>query len=926
MRKALFSIFAMAALLMSCQQPELKEETKLAGQVTVTFNVQYPEASRMTKALAENPTITNLYVAVFDGGGYPITFVQATDVTPKTGATNTWTYSVTLPTSSEERRLHFIANSPITSLGWAHEDDAIGRIITENEYDAYWQRKILMTGIPDDVDAAKEAIGTVSLVRNFAKVVVTCSDEDFTLESIKVYNTPDKSYLAPRTAAGQFIMNYNSTTYEDLTTSFGGWVPEEATLQTNFAESAYKAVNSTTGEAVDYVYERALPTSNPIYIIAKGKRAGDTNSQYYKINLQDQDDNYYALLRNFVFKVDIRKIAVDGSQNIGEAQQSQGSGNISTATEYENVTDITYGAGRLAVDKTSITVQRMGDFTIKYKFIPDTETGTVNNNYVLGTTGATAASPVTLSISDALTTSGPVLAEDFTVDSADEDGWRTIRLRAKTPVTGYLCRQELYITGLTASGSKIQRKVTITLAQVFSLYIKSDLKVPEVKGSPITVSLGLEKDLPRDIFPVIINIESAAKSIDPAPGTDMPVTSGMSLVIGSNQPSFMYSRTITYDEYAAVPESKYFQAGVGVIKTYIPVECEFVTNVAHSATTIYAGGNEMFNKSFCSFINGDAFTFSDTGIDDAYVGLNKTTTLRFTLSSAPARVKVSLTNATHNGQSTFYLPADNTQTLDENEIVTLDDLLIDDFGGQVIATISDDQGEYRSVTLTGKRKVKVLQNALEGNVTNDATNRNVNDAVTIKAGISGAVTNNVQFHVATKTPVVTDSFSNSVDNGESSILYTYPQLRIDSFNSQTKVVTYTITNLESGWTTRYRIDNSDVKNGTELTYNSSHQYTLNLSSQLASANSVTVYVGKKRNNGNNYNTSSFTITKSSTTVYNYNLAGPNSNTDIVLADPVEDTDLMYFTWTSGSRTMTASSTIEQVITGTAGNAGHLNFQ
>lgn len=84
---------------------------------------------------------------------------------------------------------------------------------------AYWQIRTL-PNIPYDVDKLKAYLvgstGTITLIRNFAKVTMKNSAANFELISFKVFNTPNKGYIAPYISSGSnsgFVSNYDALEY-----------------------------------------------------------------------------------------------------------------------------------------------------------------------------------------------------------------------------------------------------------------------------------------------------------------------------------------------------------------------------------------------------------------------------------------------------------------------------------------------------------------------------------------------------------------------------------------------------------------------------------------------------------------------------------------------------------------------------------------
>lgn len=688
MKKTIFYILMLAALFVSCQRIEIGgvEEGR---KVRICFNVEMPEAAPVTKALQDTPDpLSNLYVAVFDGNGYFIEYVQATQLA-QSGDKLLYTYAVELTSTSEPRVLHFIGNSPVSEMSFGQERAIIAALQTSGDQDAYWQRKELRGGVPNDPAAVKDALGQIELVRNYAKVTVTTLQYEptapaFVLEGIKVYYSPDKAFVAPYVnKAGSFIKDYNSVDYQDLITSFAGYVPQDAHLIGYQAGDESKFSPVVDGKTCAYVYERGNPTmdkadwkATPTTIIVKGKYNGSSVSSYYKINLMDLDNNYYALLRNFNFNVNIHSVRNAGYATIQDALNSAGSGDISRVLGYENVTNISDEASRLFIEKTSQVVinSEASTITLKYRFAPDVANHPTDyNNNTWGEpvnvlpSQNTGNNPIALTIGEY--TNGEVIKSVMVGDSDDAGGWRTIEIEVAGADAALIKKQTLTITGFgrksdgTYNGSPVSRAFEIIVRPTLKLTAQcvSSAGTPKVtgtKGESLTVRLGLEDDLPAAIFPLALSVEATAMTLTPAAGANLPVASGLSLS-GSGKPNYQFVRTVTKEEYDSAPT---FTGADGTV--YRQIDCRFVTNKAASTSVVYVQ-NEYFNLASCGFSTG-AFVFGDPMVGNTRVGASKALLSFSTMDTTP--VNVTLTGAKYNGSASFiYTPS--TAGLQSIEVV-----------------------------------------------------------------------------------------------------------------------------------------------------------------------------------------------------------------------------------------------------------------
>lgn len=626
-------IIALASLLTfaSCQSIiDFPEESDSGdGKVTVDFSVRVPDAGPDTKALGEVPAFeTNgLYVIVYEGG-YRREVVRANiDGAPTvTGGNFVYKYSLTLSTSENPRNLHFVSMAGFTAADAPFEESRIGaEMYSSDGVDAYWQR-VKLAKISDVPATLKSDIGTVTMIRNFAKITMSkdataVPDTKFRFVSYKVFNTPTRGHIAPYIVSGTnagYVDNYHNLTYAQAYDKYPGKVPVGATYngytsadEDCLAANGWIAWTSSTAEsAAAYFYERPIPTdASAAFIVVKGYYEGSSTPCFYKINLKDKDDKYYALLRGFRFKINIEKVTGSGLSTVKAAIESAGSGNISTTLDYIDVTNISDGNCRLFVSSTSVTVVKQTTITIKYKFCPTaSNTSTVANGVIdVDDSGTTNGIEVTVndpedegepSISK---TSGNwnVAVHDLTSDK-DSDGYNYITITTTAPEKLYK-EQIVTIRGRGTNSSNttiIQRDIHIIVRPVLILGAKQTGTLPTTTavGNNVTVTFGLQPDLPSSIFPLNVKIEAPVLTPNNAPtyptGTptvlrenNLPVESGASDV-SPYKPSYHFVKTVTYDMYTAASAlTKQTFTVNSESMDLVPFDCYFKTNTATSRGT-----------------------------------------------------------------------------------------------------------------------------------------------------------------------------------------------------------------------------------------------------------------------------------------------------------------------------------------------------
>ncbi len=504
-------------------------------------------------------------------------------------------------------------------------------------YDTQYVKEGNYYQVTDEVTEAfnggKKGDGTykgLPLLRNFAKITVESTTPQLTLDPITtmtIINMPDRGSVAPYDPSQSlFLMDYKDHSYDDLRANYDGFSPESMEFVNTDPDAAgiFRPCGKNGGNVTGgiYMFERPKPTGNgdvPTYIIIHGKyralQTGKTLADwkstslpeaqrypnnvdawlvpasnavdcYYKIDLMD-DDGYYAVLRNFRYHLRITGVSKPGAATPGQAGSTGGSGDISTSAEAHGLTDISNGYGRIAVDYVERTiVNQTNVVTLKYKFIPDVETGDTSldnrleseDGPVTITIGAkSAGSPINViantlhsSISGQGVTLGTGTGDNPTGiikvmgngnDSNDSEGYRTIMFTTNAPSSVDKALQTIHIEGKIDEFKKISRDVDFYLMEHQNMTVTcladepnppfQDDQVESVTGQGINVHVNIPIQLPESMFPLIFKIESSELSITPNtskyPDDNLPVESGYSICTGkTDKKTFHYIYTCIY--------------------------------------------------------------------------------------------------------------------------------------------------------------------------------------------------------------------------------------------------------------------------------------------------------------------------------------------------------------------------------------------
>ena len=637
--KHIFFIFITVLSLAACTEevtiPESRKAVKEGDEVTLNFSVAMPEEQMLeTRAFEENTggaaqRSLNLWLFVYDSEGI---FVQAKKATR--GATGEHSgaghydteFSVTLNATKSRRIIHFIAydggeNEGVGALinnlsnQFGTESSMLSQLYTTNSQAAYWHRMTVDEIVEDDESTTNVDESTkfkcVPLVRNFAKIIVNNQATGFTLNSFTVVNAPSKGTVAPY-SNGSFIEYVNGTTNKTYAALSGAPYNYTGFAPIGMTETDYITAerNST---APFYLYETPNAAGNAkgrTTVIIKGTKTGQSTA-YYKVDLVYPSSNaaegnlFYNILRNFAYTITISEVLGAGYPNFNAAINGAAGNNLSASTATSNLSAVSDGKQKLEVTNTYFCFTASGQQLVlkyRYSYLNNNNRWVYNNNLVDFT-----------SSNNALFSSTPT--KNPNNDDTGEDSWRTITLNLNGPSQEaqtslfHIYASQTLINGANLgnviTGELLSRDVRIDLRQLYPLLVDCPTYVKKETGTAFTVNLLIPQGINDKLFPMDFLIEPASKTIypDASSSTKLPVHIGQSIVEGNNDNSFQYVRTVTAAEYASFGTKT-----VGGV-TYKVVPCQFKTNIAASATIVYAS-NKYFSSTPEAFDNKMIF-FTD---------------------------------------------------------------------------------------------------------------------------------------------------------------------------------------------------------------------------------------------------------------------------------------------------------------------------
>jgi hypothetical protein len=370
MKKILLSAIALTALATGCNRDAVPNPATADGKATLTASFDIPDADP-TRAITSSPIadgqIGSLWVMVFNEAGNYISRHKG-DVSENNPSNYIFPEIII---SELHRTLHFVANydwigfSDAAWIGQSESTVLLAMSVAADDINepttAYWQRVEMEKLIPDDENNPTIPIpGTVSLLRNVARISVVNNSERLTDVSFAVGNRHDRGAVAP----------YNTTTYRfgtgDVALDLDGFVTEAP------GASVISLVENRdflpAGDIVD-LYERRNSTAiDNAFVVVKAHFDGDPGWSYYKIDVVEDDATVLPdLVRNHHYKINIDAVYNDGAHSLEDAVSSLASNNVNASVVASNYTDISNVNGVLHVDRTAMTLVRTAEaFRIGY--------------------------------------------------------------------------------------------------------------------------------------------------------------------------------------------------------------------------------------------------------------------------------------------------------------------------------------------------------------------------------------------------------------------------------------------------------------------------------------------------------------------------------------------------------------------------------
>lgn len=565
----LTAVLGLAACIKDDIVPVVPADTE---NVVLDFSVVIPEAQTATKAFSDNPAISGITVLVFDEN--KMLLETAVAEIKDNAETAEVEFEVTLPQHPSPCSVHFVANCPAGIPAEGSEAEIMTSLQTTDKNDAYWQCVAvdnLITANDALAEVLAEKFKAIPLIRNFAKVSVVVdntkvSSSDFTLDAYELIYVPNSGTVVPYNTNTGVFEPYNTNgvghNYSFLKgRKYDGFMPIYVDYNENIP-------NEVTNKMPLYTYESKLRSKNNTALIVKGTYKGKTG--YYKVDFMSPDNEYnngnYEILRNLHYIVNINNVQGPGYDSPAAAAAAAAGNNISASFDIQDLLNISDGTSRLFVDQTVKHVVTESAFTIKFRYEP-TLGGTPDNDDAVITTDE----------------NGSVIAT-YSVAASDESGWRTIEI---TPNS--LPSESAVYQDITISKGVLSRTVRIWLHMPYIMNVTCTPTATSAIKASVVVSVTIPGNLTEEIFPLVFDMEDTQLCLSPdatytAQGA-VPVTTEPSIITPSKE-TFHYKRTLTWDQYSALP----------VVNGGRTFETHFLTNkTSVSGITVYVK-HELFGE------------------------------------------------------------------------------------------------------------------------------------------------------------------------------------------------------------------------------------------------------------------------------------------------------------------------------------------
>ena len=402
----------------------------------------------------------------------------------------------------------------------------------------------------------------------------------------------------------------------------------------------------------DYLYECTHTDVENPFIIFKGRYSGPGaagRDTYYKADFVYQkeagaDKIYFHLLRNFFYELKISSVSSDGAESLETAVNSPSMNNFDGSAEAQSYTVISKDAARLYISSTdmlktdgltvdvylknltganfdqltpnTITISKITP-CINVKDVEQSVRLTPFIEYTPGDAAyATTIKAATFDPKNSAYIQNYNIERSYPTANGQNgytfngsDGWvkYTIHL-AKNPNT--LGDNEMWQQEITFSNGDLTRTLKLYGCKPYDFDVDVQDYVPGNEGESLAVDIILPSGIPEARFPLQFLIEPNDHTLYPdatnAAYPILPVSSGISKIkakADQNERSYWFTRTITFEEYAAASEDiQSNKSFTSYFKTLVPASATSVYVMADPVESPYFV-NDPLNPKKDSFVN-----------------------------------------------------------------------------------------------------------------------------------------------------------------------------------------------------------------------------------------------------------------------------------------------------------------------------------
>lgn len=306
----------LATMLTACTS-DLSEETvpsNSKGEMTLSFKVSTPDYKIGTRSEGEGFGSSDVQIFCFDANGYFLGMGQdlTVEATSKDeigkGAANTNNKNISVKMPNATARLHIIANANINTEKAANEWIGLheNKLITtfESKADENQALKTKYWGYCSGSTTAEmkakltNSSNVIHLIRDRAKITAdweTTTD----IQSVEISIGEGMKYATIAAFDRNKLEFPNTTAAENWE-----WNINDITLPKS--EERYKGSAGQMG-IVQYCFEDENSSKDPVRCILK-VTFNDKAVKWYKVYLQNEDQQFYKVKRNYTYAIHIKKL------------------------------------------------------------------------------------------------------------------------------------------------------------------------------------------------------------------------------------------------------------------------------------------------------------------------------------------------------------------------------------------------------------------------------------------------------------------------------------------------------------------------------------------------------------------------------------------------------------------------------------------